>query len=137
MAGFIYQRRIPYYFTDTSGVVHHSHFLKLFEEARTELFRSLGIPYSEVENEGILFVVTESYCKYSGNLKYDEVISIEVSLVHLDKASVMLGYVARNESGDQIVATGRTKLASVNRNRAVVRLPDRFAKTLSKLWKCR
>ncbi|MFZ8784978.1 hotdog domain-containing protein, partial [Thermocrinis sp.] len=38
----IYRRRVQFYETDAQGVMHHSNYFRLFEEARGELLRSLG-----------------------------------------------------------------------------------------------
>jgi len=40
----IYRRRVQFYETDAQGVMHHSNYFRLFEEARGELLRSLGFP---------------------------------------------------------------------------------------------
>lgn len=56
---FTYERKANYYETDMMGVVHHSNYLRYFEEARIAFMDSLGIPYKELEENGIshLFLV--------------------------------------------------------------------------------
>ena len=46
--------RVRYKDTDKMGVVYHSNYIVYYEEARTEMFRSIGIPYSELEAQGIM-----------------------------------------------------------------------------------
>ena len=36
---------VQYYETDQMGVVHHSNYIRWFEEARTQLFEELGLGY--------------------------------------------------------------------------------------------
>ena len=40
--------RVEYYETDAMGIVHHSNYIRYFETARTELFRSMGYSYDEI-----------------------------------------------------------------------------------------
>ena len=42
---FTYERKANYYETDMMGVVHHSNYLRYFEEARIAFMDSLGIHY--------------------------------------------------------------------------------------------
>jgi len=49
--------RVSYSDTDQKGFMHHSNYLKYFETARWELFRSIGIPYTEIEQDGIILPV--------------------------------------------------------------------------------
>mgnify|MGYP006316721729 CR=1 FL=1 len=43
--------RVLYPETDKMGTVHHSNYARYYEVARWELFRAIGIPYNEIENE--------------------------------------------------------------------------------------
>lgn len=51
--------RVSYSDTDQMGFMHHSNYLRYYETARWELFRSLGITYSEIEKEGIILPALE------------------------------------------------------------------------------
>ena len=39
-----YDRVVKYYETDRMGVVHHSNYIRWFEEARVEFMRDIGLP---------------------------------------------------------------------------------------------
>ena len=45
---------VQYYETDQMGVVHHSNYIRWFEEARTQLFEELGLGYKGMEEMGII-----------------------------------------------------------------------------------
>src|SRR5208283_4630001 len=64
--------RVRYAETDQMGVVYYANYLVWFEVARTELFRELGMYYSEVEKEGIILPAVESHLKYIASAYYDE-----------------------------------------------------------------
>ena len=47
-----YSRRVYYYETDKMGIVHHSNYIRWFEEARVDLIEQAGLPFQLVEEEG-------------------------------------------------------------------------------------
>ena len=49
----MYTHRVQYYETDQMGIVHHSNYIRWFEEARIDWMRHCGISYREMEKQGI------------------------------------------------------------------------------------
>ena len=49
-----YSHKVQYYETDQMGIVHHSNYIRWFEEARTDLMEQMGLGYDEMEARGIL-----------------------------------------------------------------------------------
>ena len=49
-----YSRRVYYYETDKMGIVHHSNYIRWFEEARVDLIEQAGLPFQLVEEEGLM-----------------------------------------------------------------------------------
>ena len=49
-----YIHKVQYYETDQMGIVHHSNYIRWFEEARIDLLEQLGIGYDMIEKEGII-----------------------------------------------------------------------------------
>ena len=49
-----YNRRVKYYETDRMGVVHHSNYLRLLEDARMDWLGENLITYSELERLGVI-----------------------------------------------------------------------------------
>ncbi len=119
---FRFTKRIPYYFTDKSGVIHHANFFRFFEDARTEMFRELGLPYSDVENSGYFLVVVRAQCRYLGNAQYDDMVTIDVSIKEVGMASITLKYLMF--CGRKRIAEGETKLACVDESKKPSRLPS-------------
>ena len=44
----IYKRRMNYYETDQMGIIHHSNYIRLFEEARLGMMDKEGISYEKI-----------------------------------------------------------------------------------------
>ena len=58
-----YEHRTQYYETDQMGIIHHSNYIRWFEEARTDLMRQMGIGYDEMEGQGIISPVLSVTCE--------------------------------------------------------------------------
>lgn len=89
---FIYRRRVQFYETDAQGIVHHSNYFRYLEEARGELLRSLGYPYSRLREEGLEVVLISASCEFIKPLYYDEEFEVELGLPHLDRFTFSFQY---------------------------------------------
>ncbi len=115
--------RVIYGDTDNMGIAYHANYLRWFEIGRTELFRSWGLPYREIESRGILLPVAEAHCKYLTPARYDDVLNIEASLDPQTKAGLKINYRVLSEDGKNVHATGYTLHAFTNHDGRVVRPP--------------
>lgn len=59
-----YRRKVHYYETDQMGIVHHSNYIRWFEEARIDLMDRMGLGYAQMEAEGILSPVLSVQADY-------------------------------------------------------------------------
>lgn len=98
---------MQFYETDAQGVVHHSNYAKYFEEARGQLLRSLGLPYSKLREEGFEVVLLSIRCEFLKPLFYDEEFCIEVGLWHMDRFTFSFEYTLKTDDG--IKTEGFTK----------------------------
>ena len=115
--------RFTYAETDAMGIVYYANYLRWLEVGRTELMRSLGIAYKEMEEGGVFLPVSEVFCKYHGSARYDDVLIIETLVDFLKRASVQFSYrILRKTDGSQLV-TGSTLHAFVDRDGKIVKVP--------------
>ena len=49
--------RVWYKHTDQMGFVHHSNYICYYEEARSDLMRSMGLSYADMERKGIIMPI--------------------------------------------------------------------------------
>ena len=49
-----YTHKVQYYETDQMGIVHHSNYIRWFEEARTDFMEQMGLGYEQMEERGIV-----------------------------------------------------------------------------------
>ncbi|MDR0729961.1 MAG: acyl-CoA thioesterase [Prevotellaceae bacterium] len=121
--------RVQYYETDRMGVVHHSNYIRYFEQARTEYIRELGIPYADIEAGGVLMPIIATECRYFTPAGYDEVLTVRTRISGAITARIRFEYEIYNAVGQQ-VCTGTTELAFID---ALTRRPCRPPEAIRKL----
>ena len=84
--------QVAYADTDMMGVVYYANYFSLFERGRTELFRDMGIPYSEIEKQGIYVPVSDARCRYKRSARYDDLVSIMSSVQETKPARITIAY---------------------------------------------
>lgn len=126
MLSFQTPYRVIYGDTDNMGIAYYANYLRWFEIGRTELLRSWGMAYREMEAQGILLPVSEAHCKYSTPAKYDEILLIEASLDTSVKAGLKIDYRITGEDKQIVHATGYTRHAFLSREGRVLRPPQFF-----------
>ncbi len=125
--------RVSYSDTDQMGFMHHSNYLKYFETARWELFRSIGITYSEIENEGIILPVINASIKYTKPAFYDHEIMINTRIKSFKGARIFFEYQAINETGE-IINEAQITVACVKKSTGKACFPSkRISDTLKEL----
>ena len=115
--------RVRYGETDQMGVVYHANYFLYFEMGRTELLRSAGQAYSDLEKQGLYLVVTESRCRHRAAARYDELLRVTTRVANVGKASLRFEYTVHGPDG-KLLAEGHTALAAVDGDRRPRRLPE-------------
>ncbi len=114
--------RVRYAETDRMGLLHHANYLVYFEQARTELLRSQGLTYRDMEDQGFFLVITSVEVKYKSPAKYDDVLSIKTTVARTTPVRIDHTYEVTCEG--RLVAEAKTTLACVDRAGKLQALPD-------------
>ncbi len=117
--------RVRYAETDTMGVVYYANYLVWFEVGRTDLLRSTGWSYREMEGEGFALPVIEAQCDYRASAKYDDEIDVRTTAAVVSPVRVQFNYEVVRAADDVVLATGRTIHAVLDRSGRPRRLPAR------------
>ena len=75
-----YSREVNYYETDRMGVIHHSNYLRILEEARMAWMEANMIPYPEIERRGIIVPFTESRATFISFLRFGDRFRVDMEL---------------------------------------------------------
>jgi acyl-CoA thioester hydrolase len=108
------QLRVRYSETDQMSYVYYGNYASYFEVARVEAFRHIGFSYKEMEEAGILMPVLEYKTKYIKPAKYDDLLTIKVSIKEKPGIKIKFEYEVFNES-DILLTVAETTLVFINK----------------------
>jgi acyl-CoA thioester hydrolase len=115
--------RVRYAETDQMGRAHHGHYLVWCELGRTNLMREHGVSYAELEKTGILLPVARVEIEYRAPLVYDQVVIVRTRVVRVRSREIVFGYEIVAAPGDELAATSKITLVSVDPRGRSTRLP--------------
>jgi acyl-CoA thioester hydrolase len=105
--------RVRYKDTDQMGIVHHSNYIVYYEVARVAALRAWGMPYDEMEKNGIISPILEIGSKYLQPAYFDEEITVRVIIDEVPMVRLKVRYELYNEEGT-LINTGHTWLGFLN-----------------------
>lgn len=88
----VYNRKINYYETDKMAIVHHSNYIRFFEEARLDMMDKFDLNYRKMEDMGIIIPVMSVDCKYIVPLCFDDEVQIHTKIVKFDGIKMEIAY---------------------------------------------
>jgi acyl-CoA thioester hydrolase len=111
--------RVRYAETDRMGLLHHANYLVYFEQARTELMRSRGLTYKDLEDQGYLLVVTRVEVQFKSPARYDD---LRTTVTRTTMVRIDHRYEVFCEG--RLLAEGKSTLACVDRSGRPQALPE-------------
>ena len=126
--------RVRYGETDPMKYVYYGNYAEYLEVARVELFRELGIPYNEIEHQGIWLPVSEFSIKYLKPGLYDEILEIHTYIKKLPGVRIEFEYEIYNSSNEKITEAKTTLFFLDAKKNKVVKCPDFLMQLLLKNW---
>lgn len=106
------------------GVVYYANYLVWFEIGRTDLIRSLGRSYRDLEDNGVILPVIEAHCVYRQSARYDDEIEIRTTGAVLSPVRMKFTYEVVRRADDLVIASGHTVHAALDSTGRPRRLPD-------------
>lgn len=118
--------RVTYADTDKMGIIYYANYFKYFEQGRTELLRSLGVRYRDLEVQRKLFLpCVEARCRYLAPSRYDDLLVVRTWISSLGIASVVFqNDIYDQDLGGRKVARGFSRHALVNDLWRTARVPE-------------
>lgn len=110
-----YQHKVQYYETDQMGIVHHSNYIRWFEEARTDYMEKMGMGYDQMEEKGILSPVLSAEAEYLQMVHFGETVTIEVFIKEYNGVKLTVGYEVIADKTQRICCRGTTKHCFLDR----------------------
>ena len=104
----LFERNINYYETDKMGVVHHSNYIRFFEEARCQFLKNANLPYDMLEEKGIMSPVLGVSCKYKRHVTFGDTIQIETSIKEFSGVKFTVQYKVYNKNTGELCIEGES-----------------------------
>ncbi len=122
--------RVIYGDTDSGGVVYYANYLRFFEAGRTEILRTHGASYRELEEQGYILPVVECHTRYKASARYDDLLIVETSVQDVKKMSCRFNHRITRADDQRLLVKGYTIHACVDLQGKLTRFPDYFLEKL-------
>lgn len=120
-----YKFKARYYETDKMGIVHHSNYLRWFEEARVHVLDDAGISFTEIEAMGILSPVLSCSCVYKVPVRFDDTVIIVSHMPFYNGMRYEVTYTVKDENGT-VHAEGTSSHCFLGTDMKPIRLQKKF-----------
>jgi acyl-CoA thioester hydrolase len=117
--------RVRYAETDQMGVVYYANYFVWFEVGRTDLLRSVGWSYREMETDGYTLPVIDAQCAYRRSARYDDELEVRTTGALVSPVRLQFSYDVVRPADRKTLATGSTVHATLDRAGRPCRVPER------------
>ncbi len=104
-----YRRQAMYYETDKMAVIHHSNYIRWFEEARIDYLEQIGLGYDKIEAAGIYSPVLGITCEYKSPVRFHENVLILPKLSFFNGIKMTIEYRVLDAKTGQVRVVGESK----------------------------
>lgn len=128
-----YVRHVNYYETDKMGIVHHSNYIRWFEEARIDFMDKAGLNYKQLEDSGIIIPVLKFSCEHKKPIRFDDNMVINVKPKSFNGVRMTFEYEIKYCNDNTVRAIGETTHFFADDNMEPMNLKKRFPEIYEKL----
>lgn len=117
-----FKRKAFYYETDGMRIVHHSNYIRYFEEARIYWLENIGYSYGRMEEEGIMIPVLKASAEYKYPIRFNDEFEIKMTITKFNGNRFKVKYIINNLAQGKVSAYGETEHCFVNFNMRPIRV---------------
>ena len=120
------EERVRWGDVDAASIIFYGAYIRFFEFAETELFRSVGLPYGVMFDElDIWLPRVHLECDFHRAAQLDDLLEVSVYVGHFGNKSMRLDFEVRRKGQETIIADAHFVLAAVRRDSfETLRIPD-------------
>lgn len=124
-------RKANFYETDQMGIIHHSNYIRWFEEARVDFMEQLGYGYEKSVGAGIDIALTGLSCEYKSMVRFGDTVAVKAVISELSHARMSVSYEVTDAKTGELRTTGKTSHCFLDSAR---KRPVSLKKTLLDLY---
>ncbi|MDD6213965.1 MAG: acyl-CoA thioesterase [Firmicutes bacterium] len=117
-----YIHKVQYYETDKMGIVHHSNYIRWFEEARIDYLDKIGISYKSLEGSGFICPVLSVQCNYKKSVIFGTSVKICTVLKSFGNVRFTFHYVVCDPENGEEHACGESTHCFIDSDGKVISL---------------
>lgn len=121
-----YEHKTQYYETDQMGIIHHSNYVRWFEEARTDMMEQMGIGYDVMEEQGVISPVLSVYCEYKSMTHFGETVVILPVIKEYNGIKLTVEYTVLDKETRTVRCVGETRHCFLTRDGRPVSLKKNY-----------
>ena len=131
---FTIQERVRWIDCDAAHIIYYGAYIRFFEIAETEMYRSVGLPYAVAFKEIECFPIRAEYhCEYRYPARLDDLMKIEVWVSRWGKTSLTISFRFTHDEHGTLLAEGYCRLVCVDRQeKRPIPIPDRLRSALDR-----
>ncbi len=130
---FTIRERVRWSDCDPAQIIYYGAYVRFFEIAETEMYRSIGLPYAVAFETIECFPIRAEYhCTYRSPARLDDLMEISVWISHWGRTSFTVSFRFERSGDGELLADGYCRLVTVDRmTKRPVPIPDRLRDGLS------
>ncbi len=114
-SSFTVNERVRWIDCDAAGIIYYGSYIRFFEIAETEMYRSMGLPYAVAFSRlGCCPIRAAYHCEYLLPARLDDAMDVEIWISHLGRTSYTLGFRYSRNNGEEVLAGGYCRLVCVD-----------------------
>jgi len=123
---FVYTHTVQYYETDQMKIVHHSNYIRWFEEARCAWMQSIGLSYDKLEELGIIIPVLSVASEYRKMVCFGQSVEIILKIGHFNGIKVQFSYEIYDKKEHELCTVGSSSHCFLDVNMRPMHLKKKF-----------
>src|SRR5687767_7070401 len=130
---FTIEERVRWGDVDAASIIFYGAYIRFFEFAETELFRSVGLPYSVMFDElDVWLPRAHLECDFRKAAQLDDLLAVSVYVGRIGTKSLRLNFEVRRKDEPELVAEAHFVLVAVRRDTfETVNVPDELRRRLA------
>lgn len=122
-----------YYETDKMGIIHHSNYIRWFEEARVDALEQIGLSYDKLENIGIISPVLTVNCQYIHPVHFNDNVEIHLKFTNFTGVRLEVSYEITNLATGEVCTKGNSSHGFIGENGRPLRLKKQYPEVFDTL----
>jgi YbgC/YbaW family acyl-CoA thioester hydrolase len=111
------EERVRWGDVDAASIIFYGAYIRFFEFAETELFRSVGLPYGVMFDElDVWLPRVHLECDFRHAAKLDDLLEVSVWVGRIGNSSLRLNFEVRRKGEDTLISEAHFVLVAVRRD---------------------